>query len=208
MKSKRGRPRGRSNIYEKALNSIIRIANKHNFDPKLLVDAFVNAWRNKKAQLRGLKIRCRKVREDSAVFLVTKGKNVVSQFSISLEALRTPKPFKEFLQHIPRPTPKKMITQKQVRVNELQVGMKRVEVKAEVIEIPPRRRVFTWWGRQSFVSNALIADETGSIRLSLWNEQIDKVDVGDAVEVENGYVSSFAGKAQLRISINGRLSVV
>ena len=53
-----------------------------------------------------------------------------------------------------------------------------------------------------------IADETGSVRLSLWNDQIDKVHVGDEVELKNCYVVGYRGEAQIRIGRRGTLSVV
>ena len=44
--------------------------------------------------------------------------------------------------------------------------------------------------------------------LSLWNEQIDKVHVGDMVELKNCYISKFIGEPQLRLGKKGTLSIV
>jgi replication factor A1 len=98
--------------------------------------------------------------------------------------------------------------QKQKRIDELKFGMKRINVDARIIEIPPKRLVISEFGNQFYVSNVRIADETGTIRLSLWNGQIEKVHIGDKVEIENCYVSSFAGEPQLRIGRNGIMSVI
>ena len=92
-----------------------------------------------------------------------------------------------------------------MKITELRAGMKRVNVKAKIIEIPPRRLVQTMWGGRSYVSNAKIKDETGSITLSLWNNQIGRFNVGDGVEIENGVVTNFAGKLQLRLRKNSQL---
>jgi len=85
--------------------------------------------------------------------------------------------------------------------------MKEIDLKAKIIEIPPMKAVVTRFGNQSYVSNVEIADETGSIRLCLWNGQINKVHVGDEVEIENSYVASFAGEPQLRLGRKGIVSV-
>ena len=52
-----------------------------------------------------------------------------------------------------------------MKIGELRSGMRRVDVEAEIIEIPLRRLVNTRWGGQSYVSNVRISDETGTIRL-------------------------------------------
>jgi replication factor A1 len=57
------------------------------------------------------------------------------------------------------------------------------------------------------VSTAIVADETGTIKMTLWNEQIEQVNVGDVVKVDNGYVTSFRGEIQLNIGKYGKLSV-
>lgn len=206
--SNRDRPRGKSKHYKVPLQSIVLIAGKHDLEPKLLVEAFVEAWRNKKTHCGDLKIHRRSVNQDSATFLLTKGGTVISQFPINLEALRNPEPFKKYIQYIPTPKHKKENEQKQKKIDELRYGMRSVNVKARVIEVPPRILVYTRWGIQSYVSNVEIADETGLIRLSLWNHHIDRVHIGDAVEIERGYVSSFDGKPQLRLGRKGTLSVV
>ena len=51
----------------------------------------------------------------------------------------------------------------------------------------------------------LIAPHT--IKLTLWNEQIDQVKVDDVVKIENGYVTSFRGEIQLNAGKYGKLSV-
>jgi len=204
----RGRPKGRSNLYEDPLKSIVPIAVKHDLDPKLLVNAFVEAWRNNDSKYGSLKINCRTVNEESAIFLVTKGSEVISQFPINLEALKSPEFFKNVIQHIQIPKPKKPKENKTMKISELRIGMKRVNVKAKIIEIPPRRLVQTMWGGRSYVSNAKISDETGSITLSLWNNQIGRFNIGDEIEIVNGVVTNFAGKFQLRLRKNSHLSKI
>jgi len=57
------------------------------------------------------------------------------------------------------------------------------------------------------VATAVIADETGAIKLTLWNDQIGLVNVNDLVKVENGYVTSFRGELQLNVGRYGKLLV-
>jgi len=94
------------------------------------------------------------------------------------------------------------------RIGDLKSGMKRINLKARVLEVPKPRSVFTRFGRFAMVTNASIADETGSIQLPLWNRQIDTVSEGDTIRVENAHVVTFRGERQLRIGRGGQLSVI
>ena len=56
-------------------------------------------------------------------------------------------------------------------------------------------------------AEAVVADETGSVKLTLWNEQIDQINVGDNIKIENGYVTSFKSEIQLNVGKFGKLTV-
>ncbi|MCJ7560499.1 hypothetical protein MUO79_07760, partial [Candidatus Bathyarchaeota archaeon] len=56
-------------------------------------------------------------------------------------------------------------------------------------------------------SNALIKDETGSMKMSLWNHQISMVHKGDVVDIKNGKVTWYSCERQLRLGRSGSLSV-
>ena len=95
-----------------------------------------------------------------------------------------------------------------MKINELRNGMKRVNVEAKVIEKSDQREVTSRFKDETYkVATAIIADETGSIKLTLWNEQINQVNVNDTIKVENGYVTSFKGEIQLNIGKYGTLTV-
>jgi len=201
--------RGRSSGKSKEVKSIVLISAKYDLDPKLLIDALAEAYRNKIQHYGSLKISCREVKQDLVTFLLTKEDKVISQFPVKLELLRNPDSLKNRVQNIPISSHIKMEPfQKQKKIGELRFRMKRINVDAKIIEIPPKRLVTSEFGYQFYVSNVRIADETGTIRLSLWNGQIEKVHIGDEVEIENCYVSSFAGEPQLRIGRNGIISVI
>ena len=95
-----------------------------------------------------------------------------------------------------------------MKIKELRDGMKRVSIQAKVTEKSDPREVTSRFKDQTYkVSTALIADETGTIKLTLWNDQIDLVNVGDIVRVENGYITSFRGEIQLNAGKFGTLTV-
>jgi replication factor A1 len=86
--------------------------------------------------------------------------------------------------------------------------MKQVTVEAKVVEKSEPREVMSRFKDETYkVANAVISDDTGTIKLTLWNDQIDQVNVNNIVKVENGYISSFRGEIQLNIGKYGKLSV-
>jgi replication factor A1 len=95
-----------------------------------------------------------------------------------------------------------------LKIKELRNGMKRVGVEAKVTEKSEPREVLSRFKDETYrVATAMITDETGTIKLTLWNDQINQVKVNDTIKVENGYVTSFKGEIQLNIGRYGTLTV-
>jgi replication factor A1 len=86
--------------------------------------------------------------------------------------------------------------------------MKQVDLKAKVLHTPTSKRVPTRFGTIVNLSNVLIGDETGTITLTLWNQQIPTVAKGDLITIENARVATFRGKRQLRIGKSASLNVI
>jgi len=91
-------------------------------------------------------------------------------------------------------------------IKDLQPRQTGVDVEGEVIEMSDVRE-FNKFGKAGKVANALIKDGTGRVKLSLWNEQIEKVKVGDTVKIHNGYVGEFQGELQLTTGKFGTIEV-
>ena len=69
-------------------------------------------------------------------------------------------------------------------------------------------RTFDKFGKKGKVCNALVQDDTAKVTLTLWNEDVDKVSVGDKVHVENGWCSEFKGEKQLSAGKFGKIEVL
>jgi len=95
-----------------------------------------------------------------------------------------------------------------LKIKELRNGMKRVNVVAKVIEKSDPREVISRYKDEVYrVATAVISDGTGTVKLTLWNDQIDQVNINDTVKIENGYISTFRGEIQLNVGRYGKLSV-
>jgi replication factor A1 len=206
----RGRHKGKRRIYTEPLYTIVEIASKYDIDLHQLIESIITAWKNQTDQCGVLTITCRGVKhDDTAMILVTDHETVVSQFPIKTQVLGNPYEFHNHLQYLPvqeireRYAPKETVWQK---IGQLKNKMKRVDLKAKIIEIFPVRRVMTRFGEWANFTNVTIADDTGSIQLSLWNNQLQNHNVGDPIEITNGHVAQYQGQLQLRLGRKGTIT--
>lgn len=94
-----------------------------------------------------------------------------------------------------------------MQVKELKPRQGNVNIELEVIEVGEVRE-FQKFGNTGRVANAIAKDSTGQIKVSLWNDDVDKVKEGDRIKITNGWVSEFQGEKQLSAGRLGKLEVV
>ena len=94
-----------------------------------------------------------------------------------------------------------------MNISELRSGQDKVDVEGTVTDISEPRQ-FNKFGRDIRVATATLEDSSGSIKLSLWNQDIEKVKVGDTVKITNGFVKDFQGENQLTSGKFGKLEVL
>ena len=94
-----------------------------------------------------------------------------------------------------------------MQIKDLKPKMGSVDVTVDVVDIGDVRE-FNKFGKPGRVSTAIAKDETGDIKLTLWNEDIDKVKAGDKIHLTNGYVNEWQGEMQLTTGRMGKLEVV
>ncbi|MBI1970843.1 hypothetical protein HYS47_03780 [Candidatus Woesearchaeota archaeon] len=94
-----------------------------------------------------------------------------------------------------------------MQIKDLQAKQGSVELTADVIEKGEVRQ-FQKFGNPGRVCNAVISDASGTIKLTLWNEQIDQLNVGDKIKITNGYVNEWQGEKQLTTGKFGKMEVL
>ena len=93
-----------------------------------------------------------------------------------------------------------------VKVSDLGPYSKQVNTTVKIVQKgEARETVSRQDGTTHRVLDALVGDETGAIYMTLWDENIDKVNEGDTVGVKNGYVRPFKGSMRLNIGRYGSL---
>ena len=94
-----------------------------------------------------------------------------------------------------------------MKIKDIKVGMNNVNVEASVVDKSESRSVQTKYGRRE-VADVLLEDETGRIKASLWEDQIEKANVGDKVKISGAYVTEFRGELQLSIPRKGSIETI
>mgnify|MGYP001084235141 CR=1 FL=1 len=93
-----------------------------------------------------------------------------------------------------------------VKVESLDPESRQVNVTVKVVSKgQARETVSRRDGSTHRVVDALVGDETGSVYLTLWDDNIDKVNEGDTVSIKNGYISLFRGSMRLNIGRYGSM---
>ncbi len=94
-----------------------------------------------------------------------------------------------------------------MQVKDLKPRQGNVDIIVDVVDVGEARE-FQKFGKPGRVSNAIAKDETGDIKLTLWNEDIERVHSGDKVHLTNGYVNEWQGEMQLTTGRMGKLEIV
>ncbi|MBU2589605.1 MAG: DNA-binding protein [Nanoarchaeota archaeon] len=94
-----------------------------------------------------------------------------------------------------------------MKISELKPRQGKVDIEVEITDIGDIRE-FQKSGKPGRVANATIKDDSGEMKLTLWNDEIDMVDVGNKIKITNGYVNEFQGEMQLTAGRFGKLEVV
>jgi ssDNA-binding replication factor A large subunit len=94
-----------------------------------------------------------------------------------------------------------------MKINELKVG-KVDELTAEVVSIDSAKEITTKFGKNAKVAKAVIKDETGRFDLSLWNEEIKNIAIGDKIKITNGWVSEYNGVMSVSAGKYGKMFIL
>lgn len=82
------------------------------------------------------------------------------------------------------------------KISELMIKQGNVEVEGTITEIG-EVRTFNKYGKELHVANAVLQDDSGSIQLTLWNDDAARFKQGDKVKISNGFVNEYQGEKQL-----------
>jgi replication factor A1 len=94
-----------------------------------------------------------------------------------------------------------------MKIDEINRGMSGISIEGKITDISEPRRVQTRYGPRS-VADATLEDDTGTIKLSLWEENITAVSIGDEVKISGAYVTEFRNQLQLNMPRSSKLEII
>ncbi|HEY7588402.1 MAG TPA: single-stranded DNA-binding protein [Thermoplasmata archaeon] len=92
------------------------------------------------------------------------------------------------------------------KVKDLTPESKQVNVLAKVVGLSEEREITSRFGEARKLVEATVGDETGTVLLTLWNDQIGQVAKDQTVLVDNGFVSLVRGHIRLNVGKYGSLA--
>lgn len=92
------------------------------------------------------------------------------------------------------------------RIADLNPQNKSVKVLAKVLSVGESREINTRYGSSRHVTEAVIGDDSGTVILSLWDDQVSLVSEGDVIFIDNGYISLVRGHMRLNVGKYGSIN--
>jgi len=86
--------------------------------------------------------------------------------------------------------------------------MNHVNIRVKVLSISEPKQVTAGTGIEHEILETKVEDETSSMVLVLWDEKIIPLKVGDALQIENGFVTSFKGEWRINVGRYGEVAKV
>ena len=95
-----------------------------------------------------------------------------------------------------------------IKIEELTPDSREVNLIAKVVSKSQVRNVGGMDYNAHRVADALVGDITGCVYLTLWDDNIDKINEGATIRISNGYVNLFKGNMRLNIGRYGSLELL
>ncbi len=91
------------------------------------------------------------------------------------------------------------------KISDLKDGMENVSVKVRVIEVSKPKVIQTRRGPRT-ISEAIVGDESGRVKLTLWGRHAGSLKEGEVVEIRGAWTTSYRGVIQLNVGNRGRIT--
>ena len=89
----------------------------------------------------------------------------------------------------------------------LKPNQEEVHITARVLEAGPARVIQTRKGPRT-ISDAILGDETGRVKATLWGRKAGTLEEGKVIDVKKAWTTSFRGQVQLNIGSSTEVIIV
>lgn len=94
-----------------------------------------------------------------------------------------------------------------MEIKDLKPNAKNIDIVANIAE-KESPRTFEKFGKSGRVCNAKLSDDSGEVKLTLWNDEVDMVGAGDRIHIKNGWCSEYKGELQLSAGKFGKIEII
>lgn len=94
-----------------------------------------------------------------------------------------------------------------MKISELGMG-ENVDLEEAVVVSVDEPKTFVKFGRPLKLATATLKDDSGEIKMTLWNKDVDEVKAGDKVKLTSCFVKEFQGEKQLTTGKLGKIEVL
>jgi replication factor A1 len=96
-----------------------------------------------------------------------------------------------------------------IQIGSLKPDVRNLDIIAKIVNIGASRTIVSKKEtRQHIISEVLLGDETGSVILTLWDNQIEMFKAEDVVQIKRGYTTIYKGSLRLNIGRNGSIEKI
>ena len=93
------------------------------------------------------------------------------------------------------------------KINNLKAGMESVDVTVRVLEASEAKVIQTKNGTRT-ISEAVVGDDTGRVKLTLWGKLAGTVKQGSVIKINNAWTTAYKGKVQLNAGSKSTISEI
>ncbi|MCE4599269.1 MAG: OB-fold nucleic acid binding domain-containing protein [Desulfurococcales archaeon] len=97
--------------------------------------------------------------------------------------------------------------EKKLKVSNLKEGMDNVSITGRVLSASEPKIIQTRKGPRR-ISEAVIGDESGRVKTTLWGKHAGTLQEGEAVEIKGAWTTSYRGEVQLNVGFKGEITRV
>ena len=94
-----------------------------------------------------------------------------------------------------------------MKIKEIQINSNATLEDVEVVS-KGEIRTFNRFDKVGRVCNCVIKDDSGEMELTLWNDEIDTIEVGQKLKITDGWVKEWNGTMQISAGKNGKIEKI
>jgi len=91
-----------------------------------------------------------------------------------------------------------------VKVKDLTPDSKNVNTTVKVVSAGEERSIASKFGGERRLKEFTVGDDSGTVVMTLWEDQVNLANEGDSIQIENGYISLVRGNMRLNIGKYGK----